>query len=97
MSRNWLELRTNRPVFIYIKNGLTQATIQIAFRLEEETGLELQDKVLPELGFCNKTNTWGPGIFAEGTEGQNREVIIYHLKESGLTQQKAQKVTNVTH
>ena len=61
-------------------------------RLEEETGLKLKDKVLPELGFCNQTNTWSPGIFAQGTEGQNRDVIIDKLKEGGLTHQKAKKV-----
>ena len=61
-------------------------------RLEEETGLELKDKVLQELGFCNRTNTWSPGIFAQGTEGQNRDVIIDKLKEGGLTHQKAEKV-----
>ena len=44
------------------------------------------------LGFDNKTNKWNPGIFAEGTEEQNKDVIIDHLKEGGLSQLKAQKV-----
>ena len=79
----------NPKVWLFYKEVIFSMMIN---RLEEETGLELKDKVLPELGFCNQTNTWSPGIFAQGTEGQNRDVIIDKLKEGGLTHQKAEKV-----
>ncbi len=63
-------------------------------RLEQETGLALLETVLPELGFDRTTNTWSPGVFAEGTERQNKDVIIRQIQQrGGLSKSSAEQVS----
>ena len=48
----------------------------MCIRLERATGLTLYDDVMRGLGFCVERRRWQPGVFAEGTEQQSRDVVM---------------------
>jgi len=61
-------------------------------RLESETHLELRKPIFDALGYDTKKKKWRSGIFAEGTVGQNQDVIVNTLVEEGLSEDKARDV-----
>ena len=58
-------------------------------RLERSTRLNLYEPVMAGLGYCVEREKWQPGVFAEGTESQSRDVVLQVLQQQGLDEDTA--------
>ena len=47
---------------------------------------------MPVLGYCMKSNKWGPGVFTEGTTEQSVDKLADLLIEKGLEKGYADRI-----
>ncbi|XP_060080282.1 uncharacterized protein LOC132559680 [Ylistrum balloti] len=65
---------------------------KIASKLEENTGLDIQEKVFKKIGFCNESDRVVPGLFAEATDEMVQDALVELLRQEGLDENKGRDI-----
>ncbi|XP_069112056.1 uncharacterized protein [Argopecten irradians] len=67
---------------------------KIASKLEEATGLDIQEKVFKTIGFCTSSERVVPGLLAEATTGMVQDALVELLKQEGVVEIKSRAILN---